>query len=105
MKLPDWDFSEWMMALICGPIVYTWLIVSIMLINAAFGDKYVLENFEMYKSVLAVLSVPAGMIVYKVMESWTETMKRKGEKVDKALVRKRDGSVVAKKIPPQVRKE
>ena len=98
MRLPDWEFAEWMMFLICTPIVFGWIILAMLLVFQAFSDRYVLENVEAYKSVLQVLTGMASVIVFKVLESWTELQKTRSTNIDKGFVRGKDGSLIVKKV-------
>ena len=64
-------FINFMMALVCAPVVMSWVALAGILIVQAFNDEAVVADIEAYKSVLLIVGSPALVIIYKTLELWT----------------------------------
>ena len=64
-------FINFMMALVCAPVVMAWVALAGILIVQAFNDKAIVTDIEAYKSVLLIVGSPALVIIYKTLELWT----------------------------------
>ena len=64
-------FINFMMALVCAPVVMAWVALAGILIVQAFNDKAIVTDIEAYKSVLLIVGAPALVIIYKTLELWT----------------------------------
>ena len=64
-------FINFMMALVCAPVVMAWVALAGILIVQAFNDKAIVPDIEAYKSVLLIVGSPALVIIYKTLELWT----------------------------------
>ena len=65
------SFINFMMVMVCAPVVMSWCALAFMLILQAFGNDDVVANIEAYKSVLLIVGSPALVIIYKTLELWT----------------------------------
>ena len=65
------SFINFMMIMVCAPVVMSWCALAFMLILQAFGNNEVVANIEAYKSVLLIVGSPALVIIYKTLELWT----------------------------------
>ena len=64
-------FINFMMAVVCAPVVMAWVALAGILIVQAFNDKAIVTDIEAYKSVLLIVGSPALVIIYKTLELWT----------------------------------
>ena len=64
-------FINFMMALVCAPVVMAWVSLAGILIIQAFNDEAIVTDIEAYKSVLLIVGSPALVIIYKTLELWT----------------------------------
>ena len=64
-------FINFMMAMVCAPVVMAWVALAGMLIVQAFSDDEIVTDIEAYKSVLLIVGSPALVIIYKTLELWT----------------------------------
>jgi hypothetical protein len=84
---PDGNFANFMMVLVCAPVVMAWVGLSIFLVAMAFGHADIVANIESYKSVLLIIGSPALVIIYKVLELWTAQQNSQIEQVRKGTFR------------------
>ena len=84
---PDGNFANFMMVLVCAPVVMAWVGLSIFLVAMAFGHADIVTNIESYKSVLLIIGSPALVIIYKVLELWTAQQNSQIEQVRKGTFR------------------
>ena len=80
---PDGNFANFMMVLVCAPVVMAWVGLSIFLVIMSFRDPAMVTNIEAYKSVLMIIGAPALVILYKVLELWTAQQNSQIEQVRK----------------------
>ena len=76
-------FINFMMALVCAPVVMSWVALAGILIVQAFNDEAVVADIEAYKSVLLIVGSPALVIIYKTLELWTAQQNSQIEQVRK----------------------
>ena len=84
---PDGNFSNFMMMLVCAPVVMAWVGLSIFLVAMAFNHEDIVTNIESYKSVLLIIGSPALVIIYKVLELWTAQQNSQIEQTRKGTFR------------------
>ena len=84
---PDGNFANFMMMLVCAPVVMAWVGLSIFLVAMAFNHDDIVTNIESYKSVLLIIGSPALVIIYKVLELWTAQQNSQIEQVRKGTFR------------------
>ena len=84
---PDGNFANFMMVLVCAPVVMAWVGLSVFLVAMAFNHDSIVENIESYKSVLLIVGSPALVIIYKVLELWTAQQNSQIEQVRKGTFR------------------
>ena len=87
---PDGNFANFMMVLVCAPVVMAWVGLSIFLVAMAFGHADIVTNIESYKSVLLIIGSPALVIIYKVLELWTAQQNSQIEQTRKGTFRNGD---------------
>ena len=80
-------FINFMMALVCAPVVMSWVALAGILIVQAFNDEAVVADIEAYKSVLLIVGSPALVIIYKTLELWTAQQNSHIEQVRKGTFR------------------
>ena len=80
-------FINFMMALVCAPVVMSWVALAGILIVQAFNDEAVVADIEAYKSVLLIVGSPALVIIYKTLELWTAQQNSQIEQVRKGTFR------------------
>ena len=80
-------FINFMMALVCAPVVMSWVGLAGILIVQAFNDQAVVADIEAYKSVLLIVGSPALVIIYKTLELWTAQQNSQIEQVRKGTFR------------------
>ena len=80
-------FINFMMALVCAPVVMSWVGLAGILIVQAFNDSAVVADIEAYKSVLLIVGSPALVIIYKTLELWTAQQNSQIEQVSKGTFR------------------
>ena len=80
-------FINFMMALVCAPVVMSWVGLAGILIVQAFNDSAVVADIEAYKSVLLIVGSPALVIIYKTLELWTAQQNSQIEQVRKGTFR------------------
>ena len=78
-------FINFMMALVCAPVVMAWVALAGILIVQAFNDKAIVTDIEAYKSVLLIVGSPALVIIYKTLELWTAQQNSQIEQTRKGL--------------------
>ena len=81
-------FINFMMALVCAPVVMAWVALAGILIVQAFNDKAIVTDIEAYKSVLLIVGSPALVIIYKTLELWTAQQNSQIEQARKELKKK-----------------
>ena len=81
-------FINFMMALICAPVVMAWVSLAGILIIQAFNDTAIVTDIEAYKSVLLIVGSPALVIIYKTLELWTAQQNSQIEQARKELEKK-----------------
>ena len=64
-------FINFMMVMVCAPVVMSWCALAFMLIMQAFSNDSIVNDIEAYKSVLLIVGSPALVIIYKTLELWT----------------------------------
>ena len=84
---PDGNFANFMMVLVCAPVVMAWVGLSIFLVAMAFNHEDIVTNIESYKSVLLIIGSPALVIIYKVLELWTAQQNSQIEQTRKGTFR------------------
>ena len=87
---PDGNFANFMMVLVCAPVVMAWVGLSIFLVAMAFNHSDIVANIESYKSVLLIIGSPALVIIYKVLELWTAQQNSQIEQTRKGTFRNGD---------------
>ena len=65
------SFINFMMVMVCAPVVMSWCALAFMLILQAFNNNSIVADIEAYKSVLLIVGSPALVIIYKTLELWT----------------------------------
>ena len=80
---PDGNFANFMMMLVCAPVVMAWVGLSVFLVAMAFREPSIVQDIESYKSVLLIIGSPALVIIYKVLELWTAQQNSQIEQVRK----------------------
>ena len=80
-------FINFMMALVCAPVVMSWVGLAGILIVQAFNDQAIVTDIEAYKSVLLIVGSPALVIIYKTLELWTAQQNSQIEQVRKGTFR------------------
>ena len=80
------SFINFMMIMVCAPVVMSWCALAFMLILQAFGNDEVVANIEAYKSVLLIVGSPALVIIYKTLELWTAQQNSQIEQVRKGTI-------------------
>ena len=88
------SFINFMMVMVCAPVVMSWCALAFMLILQAFGNDEVVANIEAYKSVLLIVGSPALVIIYKTLELWTAQQNSHIEQVRKGLAPPKDDDPV-----------
>ena len=81
-------FINFMMALVCAPVVMAWVSLAGILIIQAFNDEAIVTDIEAYKSVLLIVGSPALVIIYKTLELWTAQQNSQIEQARKELKKK-----------------
>ena len=81
-------FINFMMALVCAPVVMAWVSLAGILIIQAFNDEAIVTDIEAYKSVLLIVGSPALVIIYKTLELWTAQQNSQLEQARKELKKK-----------------
>jgi len=84
---PNGNFANFMMMLVCAPVVMAWVGLSIFLVAMAFNHEDIVTNIESYKSVLLIIGSPALVIIYKVLELWTAQQNSQIEQTRKGTFR------------------
>ena len=79
----DDKFINFMMMMVCAPVVMAWVALAGMLIVQAFSDDAIVTDIEAYKSVLLIVGSPALVIIYKTLELWTAQQNSQIEQVRK----------------------
>jgi len=87
---PDGNFSNFMMMLVCAPVVMAWVGLSVFLVAMAFNHSEIVQDIESYKSVLLIIGSPALVIIYKVLELWTAQQNSQIEQTRKGTFRNGD---------------
>ena len=59
-------------ALIGIPLIYGWIYLSFRIIDSGIANPAVLENIEGLLTALAVLGIPASMIIKEVFDKWRD---------------------------------
>ena len=80
-------FINFMMLMVCAPVVMAWVALAGLLIVQAFSDSTVVADIEAYKSVLLIVGSPALVIIYKTLELWTAQQNSQIEQVRKGTFR------------------
>ena len=78
-------FINFMMAMVCAPVVMAWVALAGMLIVQAFSDEAIVTDIEAYKSVLLIVGSPALVIIYKTLELWTAQQNSQIEQARKGI--------------------
>ena len=81
-------FINFMMAMVCAPVVMAWVALGGMLIVLAFSDEAIVTDIEAYKSVLLIVGSPALVIIYKTLELWTAQQNSQIEHARKEIKKK-----------------
>ena len=76
-------FVNFMMMMVCAPVVMAWVALAGILIVQAFSDEAIVTDIEAYKSVLLIVGSPALVIIYKTLELWTAQQNSHIEQVRK----------------------
>ena len=85
---PVGNFANFMMAMVCAPVVMAWVALAGMLIVQAFSDEAIVTDIEAYKSVLLIVGSPALVIIYKTLELWTAQQNSQIEQARKEIKKK-----------------
>ena len=80
-------FINFMMLMVCAPVVMSWVALAGILIVQAFSSAAVVTDIEAYKSILLIVGSPALVIIYKTLELWTAQQNSMIEKVRKGTFR------------------
>ena len=80
-------FINFMMLMVCAPVVMSWVALAGILIVQAFSDAAVVTDIEAYKSILLIVGSPALVIIYKTLELWTAQQNSMIEQVRKGTFR------------------
>jgi len=87
MKMEQDKFINFMMLMVCAPVVMSWVALAGILIVQAFNSEAVVTDIEAYKSILLIVGSPALVIIYKTLELWTAQQNSMIEQVRKGTFR------------------
>ena len=91
MKMEQDKFINFMMLMVCAPVVMSWVALAGILIVQAFNSEAVVTDIEAYKSILLIVGSPALVIIYKTLELWTAQQNSMIEQVRKGTFRSNGG--------------